>query len=70
MAEKKVRNRSAKSGKIVSKAEAEAKPNETVKESTAKDGLGARLALIERVIEEGGGPLAILYRRRKAGFTD
>lgn len=69
MAERK-RNRSAKSGKIVSESEAAKNPNETVKESTAKDGLGTRVALLERVIEEAGGPLAVLYRRRKAGLVD
>jgi hypothetical protein len=69
MAEKK-RSRSAATGKMVSAAEAKARPGETVQESRKNDGLAARVALIEQVLDEAGGPLSVLYRRRKRGLTD
>ena len=64
------RTRDAGTGKIVSAEEAAKRPKETIAETGKNDGLAARVSLIESVIEEGGGPLAILYRRRKAGLTD
>ena len=70
MTTRKTRTRDAGSGKLVSKAEAKARPKETVTEDTGKDGLAKRVALLEAVIEEAGGPLAVLYRRRKRGLAD
>jgi hypothetical protein len=67
---RKTRVRDAVSGQIVAAEEAVKRPRETVTEDTSKDGLEKRLALLERVVEEGGGPLAVLYRRRKRGLVD
>lgn len=66
---KKTRVRDAGTGKIVSAEEAKARPKETVTEE-AKPSLEKRLVLLERVVEEAGGPLAVLYRRRKRGLSD
>lgn len=70
MPAKKTRTRDAGTGKIVSPAEAKARPKETVVEDASRPSLEKRLALVESVIEEAGGPLAVLYRRRKRGLTD
>jgi hypothetical protein len=64
------RVRDAGTGKIVKPEEAAKRPKETVTENPKNDGLAARVALLEAVIEEGGGNLARLFRRRKAGLTD
>jgi hypothetical protein len=64
------RARDAGTGQIVSAEEAKARPKETVVEDAGKPSLEKRLALMESVIEEAGGPLATLYRRRKRGLTD
>ena len=69
MAKAKTRARDAGTGKIVSKAEAEARPKETVTEKV-DNSLSARVALLEQVIEEAGGRPAYLLRRRRAGLTD
>jgi hypothetical protein len=68
MARKRIRD--AVTGQIVTAQEAKARPNETVAEDTSKDGLAKRVALLEAIIEEAGGSLAALYRRRKRGLTD
>jgi hypothetical protein len=68
MARKRIRD--AVTGQIVTAQEAKARPNETVAEDTSKDGLAQRVALLEAIIEEAGGSLAALYRRRKRGLTD
>ncbi len=70
MAEKKTRARDAGSGKLVTKAAAKADPKGTVTEDASKDGLAKRVALLEAVIEAAGGPLAVLFRRRKRGLSD
>jgi len=67
MARKPTRTRDAGTGRIVSPAEAVKRPKETVTEDASKPSLEKRLALIEQAIEDTGGPLARLVRRRKAG---
>ncbi len=62
------RVRDTGTGQIVKPEEAEKRPKETVSESTAKDGLAKRVALIEAVLDESR--LGPLYRRRKLGLTD
>lgn len=62
------RVRDAGTGKIVSAEEAKARPNETVTEKIKDSALEKRVALLERVIEEGGGNLAVLFRRRQRGL--
>jgi hypothetical protein len=62
------RARSAGTGRIVSAKEAKEKPNETVVEKVKDNALEKRVALLERVIEEGGGNLAVLFRRRQRGL--
>ena len=61
------RVRSAETGKIVSAEEAKENPGKTVVEKVDNK-LEKRVALLERVIEEGGGNLATLYRRRQRGL--
>jgi hypothetical protein len=62
------RVRDAGTGKIVAASEAQARPKETVVEKVGS--ADKRLDLIESVIEEAGGPLARLLRRRRAGLSD
>jgi hypothetical protein len=62
------RARNAGTGRIVSAEEAAKKPNKTVVEKVKGNALEKRVALLERVIEEGGGNLAVLYRRRQRGL--
>lgn len=58
------RSRSAGSGEFVSREEAAAKPAETVTESIGKGAsLEKRVARLERVITESGGPLARIFER-------
>lgn len=70
MTKPKTRSRDAGTGKIVSPAEAKARPKETVTEDASRPALEKRLSLLESVIDEAGGPLAVLYRRRKRGLSD
>lgn len=62
------RTRDAGTGKIVSAEEAKKRPKETVTETVKDNALEKRVALLERVIEEGGGNLAVLFRRRQRGL--
>lgn len=60
------RSRDASTGKLVSKADAAARPNETVTEkvdSPSNAQLAKRLALIERALLEDGGRLSDKFRR-------
>lgn len=61
------RARNAGTGRIVSAREAKENPEKTVVER-ADNKLEKRVALLERVIEEGGGNLATLFRRRQRGL--
>jgi hypothetical protein len=70
MAKKATRVRDAGTGKIVAPEEAKARPKETVMEDASKPSLEKRIALLESVFDEAGGPLAVLYRRRKRGLSD
>jgi len=66
MAGKTRRARDAGTGRIVSAAEAKARPGETVTEAAGKDtvaSLAARIAIIEQVIAEARGPHARILAR-------
>ncbi len=64
------RARDAGSGRIVSAADAAARPKETVTESGKNDGLAARVELLEQVIAEAGGRAAYLLNRRQRGLSN
>lgn len=58
----KTRNRSARTGQMVTEAEAQAKPAETIREKTDTV-LAKRVARLEQAIVEFGGPLARIFDR-------
>jgi hypothetical protein len=65
MAKKPTRVRDAGTGQIVAPSEAEKRPKETVTEPAGKSALEKRVALLESVLNDDGGRIGDLYRRRK-----